>query len=108
MLDWSKIAGFDWDGGNARKSVDKHGVAQTEAEQAFFNVPVLVLEDRAHSETERRLHALGQTNEGRKLHVTFTLRRMDTAIRVISSRDVNAKERLVYDQVPQTPPALRR
>lgn len=28
MLDFSRILGFDWDAGNARKSVDKHGVGQ--------------------------------------------------------------------------------
>jgi uncharacterized DUF497 family protein len=29
------IGGFDWDEGNTRESLDKHGVAQAEAEQVF-------------------------------------------------------------------------
>ena len=40
MFDWTAITGFDWDEGNARKSADKHGVTQAEAEQVFFNEPV--------------------------------------------------------------------
>jgi uncharacterized DUF497 family protein len=49
---------------------------------------------------EPRFHALGATNEGRLLHITFTLRRDDTLIRVISTRDMHRKERAVYAQSP--------
>ena len=46
----------------------------TEAEQVFFNAPLLFLEDAAHSQQEPRLHALGQTDESRAvLHVTWLL-----------------------------------
>ena len=100
MLDWARIVGFDWDAGNARKSFDKHGVSQAEAEQAFFNEPLLVVEDDRHSVAEIRLHALGMTNAGRRLHVTFTLRRDDTLIRVISVRDMSDKERASHDEAP--------
>jgi len=58
MIDWNKIIGFDWDSGNARKN-DKHGVLMAEAEQVFFNAPLLVLEDCRHSSQEQRFHALG-------------------------------------------------
>ena len=64
MIDWTRVVGFDWDAGNERKSVDKHGVSQTEAEQAFFNQPLLVLEDERHSADESRFHALGRTEAG--------------------------------------------
>ncbi|HSV00439.1 MAG TPA: BrnT family toxin, partial [Roseiarcus sp.] len=75
MVDWWRVSGFDWDAGNERKSVEKHRVSQAEAEQAFFNQPLLVLEDDRHSFAEARFHALGRTNEDRRLHITFTLRR---------------------------------
>ena len=42
MIDFGKIVGFDWDDGNARKN-DKHGVSMAEAEQIFFNAPLLLL-----------------------------------------------------------------
>ncbi len=48
MIDLAKITSFDWDEGNARKSVDKHSVRQSEDEQIFFNRPLLVLTDEKH------------------------------------------------------------
>ena len=97
MIDLNSVTGFDWDDGNARKN-DKHGVSMAEAEQVFFNVPLLLLEDESHSQSEIRLHALGQTDVGRGLHITFTLRQAGTLIRVISARDLHRKERAIYDQ----------
>ena len=97
MTDLSKVIGFEWDEGNARKN-EQHGVSMAEAEQVFFNSPLLVLPDAKHSETEPRLHALGKTNEGRRLHICFTLRDADQFIRVISARDMHRKERAIYEQ----------
>ncbi len=97
MIDFALITGFDWDNGNGRKNT-KHGVSQAEAEQIFFNDPLLVLEDGKHSHSEARLHALGKTDSGRQLHVTFTLRFDNSKIRVISARDMHRKEREIYGQ----------
>jgi uncharacterized protein len=98
MIDLDRIVGFEWDAGNVRKSADKHGVGQGEAEQIFFNDPLLLVEDVRHSSTEARIHALGRTNSGRLLHITFTLRAGGTLIRIISARDMHRRERGVYDQ----------
>jgi uncharacterized protein len=89
---------FDRDNGNSRKSADKHDVSQAEAESIFFNDPLIVIEDVKHSETERRLHALRKTAQNRLLHITFTLRQNAAMVRVISARDMNKKERKVYEQ----------
>ncbi|NDG41798.1 MAG: BrnT family toxin [Betaproteobacteria bacterium] len=97
MIDLERIIGFDWDDGNARKN-DKHGVGQAQAEEIFFNQPLLMLDDLLHREQEARYHALGKTLDGRLLHVTFTLRGGGTLIRVISARDMHRKERSVYEQ----------
>jgi len=97
VVDFSKVIGFEWDEGNARKN-DHHGVSMAEAEQLFFNAPLLVLPDAKHSESEPRFHTLGKTNEGRRLHITFTLRNADQLIRVISARDMHRKERVIYEQ----------
>jgi uncharacterized protein len=99
MIDFGKIVGFDWDDGNARKNTEKHVVSQSEAEQMFFNEPLLLLADVKHSQKELRYHALGNTNDERVLHVTFTLRNKETLIRVISARDMHRKERAAYEQV---------
>lgn len=97
MINFTKITDFDWDEGNTRKN-DKHGVSMAEAEQVFFNEPLLVIEDSKHSQGEIRLHALGKTNESRTLHITFTLRNSGEKIRVISARDMHRKERKIYEQ----------
>ena len=52
--------------------------------------------DFRHSEAEARFQALGETSEGRPLHVTFTLRSDGKKIRVIFARDMNRKERAIY------------
>jgi uncharacterized protein len=98
MIEWTRVVGFDWDDGNARKSANKHGVTQSEAEQAFFNQPWLILDDDRHSFAEQRFHALSRMDNDRRLHITFTLRREATLIRVISARAMSARERLAYEK----------
>ena len=73
-------------------------MSQTEAEQVFFNEPLLIVADVRHSSYEIRLHALGQTDAGRLFHISFTLRGNGKLIRVISARTMHRKERLRYDQ----------
>jgi uncharacterized protein len=98
MIDWRQITGFEWDEGNARINVDKHDVSQAETEQLFFNEPLLIVPDLMHSAVENRIHALGKTDEGIKLHATFTLRHQGTKIRVISARNMSRKEREYYEK----------
>jgi uncharacterized DUF497 family protein len=95
MISLNEITGFDWDAGNERKSLDKHSVSKLEAEEVFFNVPILLLNDEKHSESEQRFHALGKTDAGRLLHITFTIRA--NKLRVISARDMHRKEKKVYE-----------
>jgi uncharacterized DUF497 family protein len=97
MADLSKVIGFEWDDGNARKN-EQHEVSMAEAEQVFFNSPLLVLPDPKYSAAEPRFHALGRTNDGRRLHISFTLRESGQLIRVISARDMHRKERASYEQ----------
>lgn len=98
MRDLSQIVGFDWDDGNSLKSADRHSVSQAEAEQVFADSQLLLADDVKHSQREVRYHALGRTLENRLLHVTFTLRANGTKIRAISARDMNRKERSLYER----------
>lgn len=66
--------GFDWNAGNADKNQEKHGVSPSEAEQLFFNVPLVAASDSDHSQQEPRFYALGRTDAGRPLFTAFTLR----------------------------------
>jgi uncharacterized DUF497 family protein len=97
MIDLQQIEGFEWDSGNDRKSAEKHDVSRSEAEQIFFNEPLLLLRDPGHGRTERRFHALGITEGSRLLHVSFTLRAAGKLIRVISARAMSRKERKFYE-----------
>jgi hypothetical protein len=86
--------GFDWDDENAHKNWERHRVTPEEAEEVFFNEPLVVRSDVRHSKREKRHYALGQTGGGRLLFVAFTIRRC--LLRVISARDMNERERDVY------------
>jgi uncharacterized protein len=100
MSDWletiSKAEGFDWDRGNSTKNASKHGVSAVEAESVFANRPLLLLDDVAHSTTEIRAKAMGITNTGRQLIVSFTVR--NVLIRIVSARPMNRKERAIYEK----------
>ncbi len=76
-------------------------MTQVEAEQVSFNVSVVHVPDEKHSEAERRFHVLGQTNEGRLLYITFTLRFGGRKIRVISARAMHRTERRIYEEKAQ-------
>jgi uncharacterized DUF497 family protein len=97
MIDLARITSFEWDEANARKN-EKHGVSMAEAEQVFFNSPLLLLEDIKHSISELRFHALGKTDNVRLLHITLTLRQNNQKIRVISARNMHRKERTIYEK----------
>lgn len=87
--------GFQWDKGNSLKSWLKHHVAEGEAEQVFFNEPLLLVMDPGHLQAEARYRVLGYTDEGRRLFIVFTIRK--ALVRVFSARDMNRKERTEYE-----------
>jgi uncharacterized DUF497 family protein len=86
--------GFDWTGGNAEKNWGGPQVSPLEAEQVFFNSPLLAGEDDTHSQHEKRFFALGQTDEGRELFIAFTIRA--SKLRVVSARDMSRRKKTVY------------
>ena len=99
MPNFDAVVGFDWDAGNLGKN-SKYGVDNREAEEVFFNQPLLLTPDELHSGDEIRWRALGRTDADRKLTVIFTLRKSGALIRVISARDMHRKEEAQYDQEP--------
>jgi uncharacterized DUF497 family protein len=94
--DFAKLTGFEWDDGNATKSLTKHRVTGREAEEIFGDPGVRILHDPAHSGDEARWKAFGRTLDSRCLTVSFTVR--GSLVRVISARPMNRKERKVYGQ----------
>ncbi len=96
MNDLSHVTGFDWDENNREKNWLKHQVSASECEEVFFNLPLLLSPDPAHSQKEPRYYVLGHTSAGRRLFMAFTIR--EDKIRVISTRDMSKKERIIYEQ----------
>lgn len=96
----SGLEGFEWDEANLTKNWEKHHVRPTECEQVFFNLPLVVAEDSAHSVAETRYFVLGQTDGGRRLFLVFTIRKR--RIRIISARDMSLKERRTYHAKTQS------
>ena len=94
-FDLSKIEGFEWDRGNLGH-IKIHDVSYRECEDAFLNKPFVINEDEAHSQTEERFRAYGQTNKRKLIFIIFTIR--NNRIRVISSRSQNKKERKEFEE----------
>ncbi len=96
MKSFPESKSFDWDQGNINKNWDKHRVHHLECEEIFFNEPIVTKVEKRGASQEERVSALGMTNEGRFLFVVSTIRR--GRIRVVSVRDMNKKERKIYDE----------
>ena len=58
--------------------------------------PLVVMADKEHSKKESRYLALGQTDAGRRLFISFTVRR--SFIRAISARNLTRTEVRTYEQ----------
>ena len=86
--------GFEWDESNTEKNSERRRVSPEEAEQIFFQDPLVVRKDERHGKTEKRYYALGQSASGRLLFAAFTIR--GALIRVVSVRDMNRNEEQAY------------
>ncbi|MEW6171433.1 MAG: BrnT family toxin [Candidatus Omnitrophota bacterium] len=94
-VNFDLLDGFDWDKGNINKNYVSHNVTFQECEEIFFNRPIFIALDHIHSHIEDRYYCLGKSNEGRKLFTVFTIRK--NKIRIISSRDMSKKEKIIYE-----------
>jgi hypothetical protein len=94
--------GFDWDDSNSLKNWERHHVTPEEAEDVFFQEPLVVHNDLRHSRNEKRYYALGRTATGRGLFIAFTVRRR--LIRVISAREMNRNEMETYERYEKENP----
>jgi uncharacterized protein len=91
-----EATGFNWDENNILKNWDQHRISYWECEEIFFNKPLIIRNDKEHSDSETRYYALGKTDSARKIFVAFTMR--DTLIRPISFREMTRKEKRIYEQ----------
>ena len=92
-----EVLKFEWDTGNEQKNWITHHVRAEEAEEPFFAEERLILEDIRHStRREARYILIGKSKQGRLLFTVYTIRK--EKIRIISSRDADKKEVLLYEK----------
>ncbi len=82
--------GFEWDGGNSGKNWHRHRVTDSECEDVFFNLPLIVAPDVKRGNDEQRYFALGRTDADRRIFIAFTIRA--AKVRVISAREMTKSE----------------
>lgn len=87
---------FEWNKGNIDKNWKKHGVANKEAEEVFFDEHSFTSKDINRSMLESRYQILGRSKSERHLAIIFTYRK--GKIRIISARPMNRKERTEYEK----------
>jgi len=89
---------FEWDEEKNRSNIAKHGIAFDQIPPVFASQDALVIEDRRKDYGERRFILLCPY-EAVHSHVTFT--RRGEAIRLISARRANERERRDYGRQKQ-------
>jgi len=87
---------FDWDTGNSSKSVEKHGVANREAESVFYDKGRVVRLSKRGTGTEIRYLCYGISDLGRLLTAYFIVK--NGKIRIIGTRVARKEEREYYQQ----------
>ncbi len=96
MLLFRGALNFEWDEGNHNKNFLGHEVTDQECEEIFFGPHKFLLKDVVHSDRESRYILMGETKQGRRLFVVFTTRKFN--VRIISARDLNKRERQLYEE----------
>lgn len=91
---------FEWDEGNINKNSSKHQVSVQECEEVFADINKIILDDIEHSHRENRLIVIGYSQQQKLLIIAYTIRKQK--IRVISARDVDRKERRLYEKTINT------
>jgi len=84
MIKIKKPIKFQWDKGNKDKNWQEHKVTNKECEEVFFDENKKIYKEKLHSKKERLLYTF------------FTIR--NKKIRIISARNINRKEKYLYEK----------
>lgn len=89
-----RIDGFEWDEVNAIKNVIHHDTYPDEVEEAFYN------RHKLRKTRSDRYFLYDVTDSGRFLFIVFLIKKTNgrTVARVISARDMTAKEKRYYSK----------
>lgn len=86
---------FFWEAAKAARVLAERGISFEEVKSVFADNLVDIVPDLAHSIDEARFTAIGTSQQGRLLVVTFTER--GNTIRIITAREATPKERRHYE-----------
>ena len=86
---------FEWDEQKNAANTAKHGIDFEDVIPIFYSRNALIARDNRKDYGEDRLIILCPL-DGRMLHVTYTIR--GAAVRIISARFANSRERRYYEQ----------
>jgi uncharacterized DUF497 family protein len=92
-----RIEGLLWLPDIIEKLATKHGVSEEEVEEVLLGDPRFRFVERGHRSGEDIYAGMGQTDAGRYLVVFFILKQGGLAL-IISGRDMDAKERKLYER----------
>jgi uncharacterized protein len=92
-----RVDGFVWLPDIVEKLAVKHGVAQEEVEDVFFDAPRLRFVEQGYRPGEDVYVALGQAVGGRYLIVFYILKPGNMAL-IMSARDMDRRERRLYER----------
>ena len=87
---------FEWDDNKNQANIKKHGISFEEAASVFQDEGALIIADEEHSESEERFILIGFSFKANLLVVCHCYREKDSAIRIISARKADKKERQKY------------
>jgi len=87
---------FIWDEEKQKINIKKHKITFIEAATVFDDENALIRDDPDHSINEERFIIIGFSENVRLLIVCHCYRKDDSAIRIISARKANRRERKEY------------
>lgn len=87
---------FEWDKEKAKVNLKKHNVDFEEVKTVWQDYFYIDLYDEGHSIEEKRFLIVSESDKNRLLIVSYTER--ENNLRIISARELTAKERKDYEQ----------
>ena len=94
----SERLNFKWDPAKNEANIKKHKISFEEATFAFYDDNALYDDDPVHSVDEKRFLVIGLNKKLKLLTVCHCYKENDTIIRIISAREANFNEKILYGE----------
>jgi hypothetical protein len=87
---------YIWSVAKNEINITKHGVSFIEAASVFDDTEAAYIPDDEHSEDEKRFIVIGLSSKPRMLMVCYCEREDNSMTRIISAREADKNERIIY------------